>query len=172
MVTTCGAAVPCHRRDTIIIARRLGIGRRPIGIDVCRRASPRRSCETWHQGFSCRAFPVAKIQIAFGSLLNTYPVKAARSLSTCSVRFQPNREKPDPPLSQAAKSEPLRFANLHRYPLHLHPGLPDAETMRLSTTLGSAESHASTPLQVVASKRIQSQAFNVRALKAWPFVRD
>ena len=48
MVTTCVAAVRCRRRDTIIIVRRRGIGRRLIDIRDRQRALAGSSFATQH----------------------------------------------------------------------------------------------------------------------------
>jgi len=129
MVTTCGAAVRCRRRDTIIIGRRRAIGRRLIDIKDRQRRS--RILVRNTALAACRSNRSRP-------LINLSPIKARLLLLHAFGSSLAESRQPDVlalAIRAIDRSLPQCFANLHRYPVHLHPSPIDAGIVRLNNAV-------------------------------------
>ena len=88
---------------------------------------------------SVRGLPVVKIHI-----VTQYLADQGTSISLDTFGSSPAEPRePDVLSPPPAKSQLRRFANLHRYPVHLHPGLFDAAIVRLNNAERVAKPRAS-----------------------------
>ena len=82
---------------------------------------------------SIRGLPVIKIHI-----VTRYLSDQGTSISFDTFGSSPAEPwEPDVLPSPPAKSQSQRFANLHRYPAHLHPSLIDTAIVRLNNAVES-----------------------------------